>query len=77
MTSLVGAPPPAGHTIGAGVLARALKHHGVSYMFGVVGIPIVEVSVGVMQEECGWSAGCLSWDWSDSTGSVVTRAAAT
>ncbi len=43
MSSLIGEAPSAGNTIGAGLLAAALKHHGVQYMFGVVGIPIIEV----------------------------------
>ncbi len=32
------------------VLARALRHHGVEYMYGVVGIPVMEVAVAAMQE---------------------------
>lgn len=51
MTSLVGPAATAGHTLGAGVLAAALKHHGVQFMFGVVGIPIVEV--GTAAQEAG------------------------
>jgi 2-hydroxyacyl-CoA lyase 1 len=30
---------------GAGILARALKDQGVEFMFGVVGIPVIEVAV--------------------------------
>lgn len=33
------------------VLVQALKHHGVKYMFGVVGIPVVEVAAAAQQ--CG------------------------
>ncbi len=32
------------------VLARSLRHQGVEYMFGVVGIPVMEVAVAAMQE---------------------------
>ncbi len=32
------------------VLVRALMHHGAEYMFGVVGIPVMEVAVAAMQE---------------------------
>ena len=31
------------------VLARALKHHGVEYMFGIVGIPVVEVAMSAQE----------------------------
>ena len=31
---------------GASIIGEALKQQGVDYMFGVVGIPIVEVAVG-------------------------------
>ena len=31
------------------VLARALKHHGVEYMFGIVGIPVVEVAMAAQE----------------------------
>ena len=44
MSALLGPAAAAGETIGAGVLAAALKHAGVQWMFGVVGIPIIEVS---------------------------------
>jgi len=32
------------------LLAKCLKHHGVQYMFGVVGIPVVEVAMSAMAE---------------------------
>ena len=31
------------------VVVQALKHHGIEYMFGVVGIPIVEVAIAAQQ----------------------------
>ena len=31
------------------ILARALKHHGVEYMFGIVGIPVVEVAMAAQE----------------------------
>ena len=31
---------------GASIIGEALKQQGVDYMFGVVGIPIMEVAVG-------------------------------
>ena len=31
------------------VLARALRHHGVEYMFGIVGIPVIEVAMAAQQ----------------------------
>jgi 2-hydroxyacyl-CoA lyase 1 len=34
---------------GASVLVRSLKQQGVEYMFGVVGIPIVEVAMRAQQ----------------------------
>ena len=34
-------------TDGASVLARALKEQGVDIVFGVVGIPIVEVALAI------------------------------
>ena len=43
MSGLTAAMPPEGKTLGASILSMALKHCGVRYMFGVVGIPIVEV----------------------------------
>lgn len=36
----------AGETDGASLLGECLKRQGVEYMFGVVGIPIVEVAYG-------------------------------
>ena len=34
-----------GEVDGANVLAAALKHQGVEYIFGVVGIPVIEVGM--------------------------------
>jgi 2-hydroxyacyl-CoA lyase 1 len=34
---------------GASILAKALKQQGVEYMFGVVGIPVVEVAMRAQQ----------------------------
>ena len=31
------------------ILARCLKHHGVEYMFGVVGIPVMEVAMAAQE----------------------------
>ena len=31
------------------VVVEALKHHGVEYMFGVVGIPVVEIAIAAQQ----------------------------
>ena len=31
------------------VLARSLRHHGVAYMFGIVGIPVVEVAMAAQE----------------------------
>ncbi len=31
------------------VVVQALKHHGIEYMFGVVGIPVVEVAIAAQQ----------------------------
>lgn len=55
--------PPEGSTLGAGVLAAALQHHGVRFVFGVVGIPIIEVREGT-QSDGNWritAGGLLSW----------------
>jgi 2-hydroxyacyl-CoA lyase 1 len=35
------------------ILARCLKHHGVEYAFGVVGVPIMELALAA--QECGIS----------------------
>lgn len=32
------------------VLVKALRHHGVEYMFGIVGIPVVEVGMAAQSE---------------------------
>lgn len=48
-SELASGPAPSGHTLGAGVLASALHHCGVRYMFGVVGIPIIEVGTAAQQ----------------------------
>ena len=34
---------------GASIVARSLKEQGVEYMFGVVGIPIIEVAMRAQQ----------------------------
>ncbi len=34
---------------GAQLIARSLKHHGVDYMFGIVGVPVVPVAFAAMQ----------------------------
>jgi thiamine pyrophosphate-dependent acetolactate synthase large subunit-like protein len=47
--SLIAEAAPSGSTIGAGLIAAALKHAGVNFMFGVVGIPIIEVRRGRAQ----------------------------
>jgi hypothetical protein len=31
------------------VVVEALKHHGIRYMFGVVGIPVVEIAIAAQQ----------------------------
>ena len=31
------------------ILARSLRHHGVEYMFGVVGIPVMEVAMAAQE----------------------------
>ena len=31
------------------VVVEALKHQGVEYMFGVVGIPVVEIAIAAQQ----------------------------
>ena len=31
------------------VVVEALRHHGVRYMFGIVGIPVVEIAVAAQQ----------------------------
>ncbi|KAK0050886.1 2-hydroxyacyl-CoA lyase 1 isoform X2 [Biomphalaria pfeifferi] len=35
---------------GATVLARALKHQGVEYMFGIVGVPVIEIGLAAQAE---------------------------
>jgi 2-hydroxyacyl-CoA lyase 1 len=35
---------------GAQLIARSLKRHGVEYMFGIVGVPVVPVAFAAMQE---------------------------
>jgi 2-hydroxyacyl-CoA lyase 1 len=35
---------------GAQLIARSLKQHGVDYMFGIVGVPVVPVAFAAMQE---------------------------
>lgn len=35
---------------GAGLLALALKRQGVEFMFGVVGIPVIEVAMAAQAE---------------------------
>lgn len=35
---------------GAQLIARSLKHHGVAYMYGIVGVPVVPVAFAAMQE---------------------------
>jgi len=44
MSSLAPRFPDPGYTSGAGVLAASLQHQGVSFMFGIVGIPVIEVA---------------------------------
>jgi len=39
-----------GEVDGATVLAKALKSQGIDYMFGVVGVPVIEVSMAAQQE---------------------------
>lgn len=34
---------------GASIVARSLKEQGVEYMFGVVGIPVIEVALRAQQ----------------------------
>ena len=51
MSALLGPTATAGETIGAGVLALALKHAGCTTVFGVVGIPIIEVRGSSEQKE--------------------------
>lgn len=31
------------------ILARCLRHHGVEYMFGVVGIPVMEIAMAAQE----------------------------
>lgn len=31
------------------VVVESLKHHGIQYIFGIVGIPIIEVAVAAQQ----------------------------
>ena len=35
---------------GSSVLAKSLHMQGVEYMFGIVGIPVIEVAVAAQQE---------------------------
>ena len=35
---------------GAQLIARSLKRHGVDYMFGIVGVPVIPVAFASMQE---------------------------
>src|SRR3989304_2313678 len=35
---------------GAQLIARSLKRHGVDYMFGIVGVPVIPVAFSAMQE---------------------------
>ena len=35
---------------GATLIARSLKQHGVEYMFGIVGVPVIPVAFASMQE---------------------------
>ena len=39
----------AGKIDGASLVAKSLKEQGVEYMFGVVGIPIIEVAIRAQQ----------------------------
>lgn len=64
---LVGEAAASGNIVGAGVMAAALKHHGVQYMFGVVGIPIIEVSTHTrLTHTASKKSRCstLNWQWS-------------
>lgn len=40
----------AGKVDGASLIAKSLKEQGVEYMFGVVGIPIIEVAIRAQQQ---------------------------
>src|SRR3972149_743563 len=35
---------------GAQLIARSLKQHGIEFMFGIVGVPVVPVAFAAMQE---------------------------
>ncbi|MGB2694256.1 MAG: thiamine pyrophosphate-binding protein, partial [Dehalococcoidia bacterium] len=39
-----------GEITGAQLIARSLKRHGVDYMYGIVGVPVVPIAFAAMQE---------------------------
>src|SRR3990172_6062634 len=45
-----GGQPPMSEVDGATLIARSLKQHGVDYMFGIVGVPVVPIAFAAQRE---------------------------